>query len=418
MKIQKAVEISDAKIQFVSLVDKAANKRQFLITKAQDGTAQFSTIGKILKVDDSSHYITGIVYEPLIEDAHGNFMTEEEIKKAAYWFAKNGDKVDLQHSFEAVDGINVVENYIAPCDMEIESTPVIKGTWVMTVEVSNTDVWESVQKGEITGFSMGGIGKYSDKDVDLEGISKSEQAPSSVPEKKSLFKKMAELFGYDVVEKGAMTDLYRARQKSSGFWNAIDTLSELLCRGHWDYATDRYVYDFEENEANIRTALEEFSTIVADVLTEGSIAKMLAVAAPANPVLKTITKKEEIDMTKPETLALIEETVKKSLEAAGIVAKATDPTPPTPAPAASSEPEALDATVEKAVKKALIECGLIEDEPDEDEPVTKATLEEIVTETVNKALEPLLRARGASTNLNDSTASVQKNEPHYLTGIL
>lgn len=88
MKVEKAIEISDAKIQFVSLVDKAANKRQFLITKADDGQAQFSTLGKILKVDAETHYVTGIVYEPLIEDAHGNFMTESEIRKAAFWFAK------------------------------------------------------------------------------------------------------------------------------------------------------------------------------------------------------------------------------------------------------------------------------------------------------------------------------------------
>ncbi len=109
-KVQKAVEISDAKIQFVSLVDKAANLKRFLITKQADGQAQFSTYSKILKVDAATHYITGIVYEPMTEDAHGNFMTEDEIRKAAYWFAKNGDKVDLQHSFETADGLTVVEN--------------------------------------------------------------------------------------------------------------------------------------------------------------------------------------------------------------------------------------------------------------------------------------------------------------------
>ena len=31
--LKKAYEITDAKIQFVSLVDKAANKRQFLLKK-------------------------------------------------------------------------------------------------------------------------------------------------------------------------------------------------------------------------------------------------------------------------------------------------------------------------------------------------------------------------------------------------
>ena len=34
--LRKAYEITDAKIQFVSLVDKAANKRQFLIKKEED----------------------------------------------------------------------------------------------------------------------------------------------------------------------------------------------------------------------------------------------------------------------------------------------------------------------------------------------------------------------------------------------
>lgn len=91
-KIEKAYAITDAKISFVSLVDKAANKKQFLITKAEHGSASFASYGRIVNADADSHYITGIVYEPLTEDAHGNYMTEQEITKAAYWFAKNGIK--------------------------------------------------------------------------------------------------------------------------------------------------------------------------------------------------------------------------------------------------------------------------------------------------------------------------------------
>ena len=92
----------------MSLVDKAANKRQFLITKGKfrgnfpysdNGQATFSTLCKILKVDAETHYVTGIVYEPLVEDADGNYMTEEEIRKAAHWYAKNGDKVDMVINF-------------------------------------------------------------------------------------------------------------------------------------------------------------------------------------------------------------------------------------------------------------------------------------------------------------------------------
>lgn len=457
-QVQKAIEISDARIQFVSLVDKAANKRQFLITKAKNGSAQFSTLGKILKVDTATHYITGIVYEPLVEDAHGNYMTEEEIKKAAYWFAKNGDEVDVQHSFEAVDGVSVVENYVAPCDMDIDGTPVIKGTWIMTVEVNNTDVWEAVQKGEITGFSMGGIGKYSEEDVNLENISKQAAPAAKDTERKGIFKKLAEAFGFDVIEKGALMDKYKESSKYSSFWNAFYALEDLLYRYNWQ--TDRY--EFENDEATIREALTDFSAIISDILGGGTngelVTKALAAAAPVNKAGKkmsnsnkkkldaayqaltelqealseesedgdeTIEKEDISDMNKTETLTLIEETVKKSLEAAGIIAKTADPAPAaattTPAAAApaeaKAEPEALDAAVEKAVKKALIECGLIEEEPDEEEPITKATLEEIVSETVNKALEPLLKARGIASNLND-TKPVEKSAPHYLAGIL
>ena len=77
----------------------------------------------------------------------------------------------------------------------------------------------------------------------------------------------------------------------------------------------------------------------------------------------------------------------------------------------------MEAAIEKAVKKVLCDSGLIEDAPAEDKPVTKATLEEVVGDTVAKALEPLLKARGVASNLND-TKPVEKSGPHYLAGIL
>ena len=67
-KIAKAYAITDAKISFVSLVNKAANKKQFLITKSENGAARFSTYGRILKMDSDSHFVTGIVYEPMVEE--------------------------------------------------------------------------------------------------------------------------------------------------------------------------------------------------------------------------------------------------------------------------------------------------------------------------------------------------------------
>lgn len=184
LDVQKACEITDAKIKFVSLVDKAANKKKFLITKAKNGTADFSATGKIIKTDSKNHYVTGIVYEPLCEDTQGDYMTEDEITKAAYYFAKNGGGVDIQHNFEPFDGAAVVESWIAKADFQIDGEKIKKGTWLMTAEISDPDVWSAVEKGEITGFSMGGTGNYSEKNIDFDRIIKS-----------GIWKKLAKLLG-------------------------------------------------------------------------------------------------------------------------------------------------------------------------------------------------------------------------------
>lgn len=383
MKIEKAVEIRDAKIQFVSLVDKAANKRQFLITKEEDNQAQFTSLGKILKVDESTHYITGIVYEPLVEDSHGNFMTEEEIQKAAYWFAKNGDKVDLQHSFEQADGITVVETYVTPCDMEISEQKVLKGTWIMTTEVDNQEVWDKVQKGEVTGFSMGGVGKYSKKDVELATI-----------EKKSIFKKMAEAFGFDVVEKGEVRDKYSEKVKIDSFWNAFYSLEKTLYEYNWE--SDEA--NFETDETKIREALSEFSEIVIELLTEKEIMKSLAKLKSGNKVIdKNYTdKKEEEEMTKQEIQELINESIKKSMESTNNQQQ-TDVTE-------TLTTKSIQDMIDNAVQKALNPV---------DEPLSKESVEAMVS----KAIEPILKARGIPNNLN-TEQSIEKSEQHYLSGIL
>ena len=272
-KIEKAYAITDAKISFVSLVDKAANKKQFLITKAEHGSASFASYGRIVNADADSHYITGIVYEPLTEDAHGNYMTEQEITKAAYWFAKNGNQVDVQHSFEPLEKAAVVESYVAPCDMSIGEQAIKKGTWMMTVEVDDPDIFEKVQKGEITGFSMGGVGKYSDTDDPLpeDGVAKAEeQQPAKGM--RGLVKKMAAALGFDVVEKGEVADNYTKRSQSDNFWTAFYALNDVLYRYNW--ANDRW--EFASDEETIRDALTDFNNIVTALLTEGQpVAKSL-----------------------------------------------------------------------------------------------------------------------------------------------
>lgn len=461
-KVQKAIEIYDAKIQFVSLVDKAANQRRFLVTKQADGQAQFSTYSKILKIDAETHYITGIVYEPMVEDAHGNFMTEDEIRKAAYWFAKNSDKVDLQHCFESADGLSVVETYVAPCDMTIGDDTVAKGTWVLTVECANDTVWQAVEKGEFTGFSMGGFGKYREEDVDLEDVTKNDG--SEAVEKMGLFKRLGKFLGLDLVEKGEVMDRFKANAKSDQFWDAMWALEDVLYRYNW--TTDRY--EFAADEATIREALEDFNSIITSILADPGMVIVKAVSLPvvkagkkmssankakldeicqalsdfkssfdedegdeADGEGETVTKKEDNDMNRAETEAIVNEAVTKALVDAGVIKAAPAAHEQNPAPQGAAEepvqkqgdgtapagPE-LEAMVSKAaesaVMKALVEAGIIEEVPDPNAAVTKSEVEQIV----NNALAPMLKAFSLPQNLNGAQPVEKSGEKHYLHGIL
>lgn len=458
--LKKAYEITDAKIQFVSLVDKAANKRQFLLKKEDGGKAAFTTYGRIVKADADNHYVTGIVYEPMEEDSHGNFMTEEEITKAAYWFAKNGDKVDLQHSFEPLDGATVVENWIAKADFEIDGEAIQKGTWLMTVEVADESVWEGIEKGEITGFSMGGLGNYSEEDVDLDNVSKQEAS-----EKKGLLKQLAAALGLNVVEKGAMAELYEERSKGTLFWNAFNSLEEILYK--YDPITSRWMY--ETNEDKVRECLEDFVQIITSILTgKESITKAIQTDRPIEKAgkkmsgknretlsniyeslgtflkefddpeeddldkkkteeeteeqdddKKTKTDKEEKDVTKQEVERIVSAAIAKAVggtqeqdtaqaaqSGAGAVEKAEGKESTTPA---EITPESVEKMVEAAIAKAL--------EPQE-EHVTAEQVQEMITAAVEKAVAPVLKSRGLPNNLNDSSVEKSAGEEHYLHGII
>ena len=441
--VEKATEIKNARIQFVSLVDKAANKRQFLLKKANDGKASFTTYGRIVKTDTENHYVTGIVYEPMEEDSHGDYMTEDEITKAAYYFAKNGDKVDLQHSFEPLDGATVVENWITKADFKIDNEEIRKGTWLMTVEITDADIWDKIEKGEVTGFSMGGVGEYSEEDVDLNEVEKN---ANDKADKKGLLTKLAAALGLNIVEKGAMAELYEKRSKGSLFWEAFNSLESTLRR--WDCYTDEVQY--ETDEGKIRECLEDFNRIITDLLSgKESITKAIQTDRPVEKAGKKMSSKnretltgiyeslgtflkefddqeeeqdenkEEEEVTKQDVEQIVEAAIAKAVGSAqqdtvqqaqggtGAVEKAggKENTPST-----EITPESIEKMVEAAIAKALA--------PQQEEPITADQVEEMIAAAVEKAIDPVLKSRGFPSNLNDSGVEKSADEQHYLYGIL
>ena len=385
-EIMKTRSISDAQIQFVSLVDKAANKKSFLITKSEDGKASFSAYGKIVKTDTDSHYVTGIVYEPMTEDSQGDYMTEEEIRKAAHWFAKNGDGIDIQHNFEKFEKAEVVENWIAKADFEIGKEKVKKGTWLMTVEITDPDVWAAVEKGKITGFSMGGTGIYSEDDVDPDSLSKSEG--------KSFFKKLAKMFGFEVVEKGAFADKYAESKKQSDFYNAFYDLQNIL----YSYDPTLGKYKYETEPETIKECLKEFSETIEQVLASDTIPVMKAgktLSAKNIASLKSIYEsigklleeagETEEKMTKAEVMDFIKNEIQKAESGS------------------SKDSDKLDEKTKKFIVDTIKEVLA---ESQKNKSVTK----EEVAEMVKSAMEPLYKARGIVTNLNGEPEPVGKSD--------
>lgn len=385
-EIMKTRSISDAQIQFVSLVDKAANKKSFLIAKAEDGKASFSAYGKIVKTDTDSHYVTGIVYEPMTEDSQGDYMTEEEIRKAAHWFAKNGDGIDIQHNFEKFEKAEVVENWIAKADFEIGKEKIKKGTWLMTVEITDPDVWAAVEKGEITGFSMGGTGIYSEDDVDPDSLSKSEG--------KSFFKKLAKMFGFEVVEKSEVAVRFKQKNKSEEFWNAFYSLQDTLFKRN-SLTGDS---EIETDSEKIKECLSDFSEIVQGILADDTdtvmkagktlsaknIASLKSIYESIGKLLEEAGETEE-KMTKAEVMDFIKNEIQKAESGS------------------SKNSDKLDEKTKKFIVDTIREVLA---ESQKNKSVTK----EEVAEMVKSAMEPLYKARGIVTNLNGEPEPVGKSD--------
>lgn len=105
-----------------------------------------------------------VVMEPETEDLQGDVTSADEIEKAAHQYLLDSRIVGDSHRkdgrgtiFEVDAG--VVESFIAPLDYEVGGEKILKGSWVLAIKVYDTEVWKSIEAGEITGVSIGGFGE-------------------------------------------------------------------------------------------------------------------------------------------------------------------------------------------------------------------------------------------------------------------
>jgi hypothetical protein len=117
-----------------------------------------------LKSDSKQRYTLGVVYSPDEIDSQGDFADAAEIEKACHGFMRRlqGRKIKKgalghMHKEWPDDLGEIVECYCAPIDMQIGDENIKKGTWLLGV-IWNDEMFQKIEKNEITGYSMGGTG--------------------------------------------------------------------------------------------------------------------------------------------------------------------------------------------------------------------------------------------------------------------
>jgi len=136
-----------------------------LIRKA-DGLTVIEARYNITKVlDGDQQLVTGQVYSPGTLDAHGHFMTAEDLRKVAHQFMSDGlhTSIDVQHDNRTIDAV-IVETFVAR-DNDPDFEP---GSWVATVKVNDAHVWKLIKDGEINGYSFEILTYRKDVVVEVE----------------------------------------------------------------------------------------------------------------------------------------------------------------------------------------------------------------------------------------------------------
>lgn len=135
---------------------------------------EYATVEKA----EELRYTFGPMYPPNVLDAHGEFATPEDLRKAVWDFVRAGDRT-LRKQHGPRKAGEIVEMVQWPFELETEigvpGQPVKKvkfpANTVYTGVVWQPDTWADVKKGLVTGYSMGGAAVRV-RGIPADGLSK------------------------------------------------------------------------------------------------------------------------------------------------------------------------------------------------------------------------------------------------------
>ena len=151
--------------------------------------------------EGKGRYIYGPVLIPdrpddLREDRQGSRVTDVEVTKAAHYFVghlstspSDESCTKTLHEGEAA-GIIIAESHVTDRDLDFvihkgepeeKTITMPKGTWMVGATVTDDDIWDRVEEGELTGWSIGARANKTYIKKSEEVIQKNEDASGDAP---------------------------------------------------------------------------------------------------------------------------------------------------------------------------------------------------------------------------------------------
>jgi len=117
----------------------------------------FVPVGK----NEEKQIVYGVVLSPHGPDAQGDVISPDEVEKAAHRYLIFGRQVGINHEGSPILAFPV-ESYIARTSFYYDPNDpqsfVREGEWVLGVWIPEREVWEKIKSGELTGWSIQGLG--------------------------------------------------------------------------------------------------------------------------------------------------------------------------------------------------------------------------------------------------------------------
>lgn len=186
-----------------------------------------------------------------VEDAHGDVLDAEDIKRIFSSFNNQKDNFDIYHNEEPVDGVSLLENYISQTDEDIGEKTAPKGSWNAVIRVDNPDIKESVFNNEFGGVSLASTIKKS-CNLSLPPIT----TYRSIADKECITPKFLSLVdeganGYPLVVQDYETYILKSKNyggKTLKFEEFLKSLKQLLSQVEESEETPEEAPENEEEE--------------------------------------------------------------------------------------------------------------------------------------------------------------------------